>query len=160
LILRRGADGQWPAAAMAPYHPLLALQDHGEARCWQRLQRLLLHHQGWPVLHYGETEAIALRRMAERQGGKTPPGLLDLHKRVRQHWRLPVDSYGLKAVAQWQGFRWSQSSAEGARCVLWWRQWRARGDRHNLQRIFRYNHDDCLATWAVAQWLVAAGSDS
>jgi uncharacterized protein len=160
LILRRGADGQWPAAATAPYHPLLALQEHGEARCWQRLQRLLRHHQGWPVLHYGETEAIALRRMAERQGGKTPPGLLDLHKRVRQHWRLPVDSYGLKAVAQWQGFRWSQSSAEGARCVLWWRQWRARGDRHNLERIFRYNHDDCLATWAVAQWLVAAGSDS
>jgi len=89
--------------------------------------------------------------------------LVDLHQRVRQHWRLPVDSYGLKAVASWRGFRWSQPTAEGARCVLWWRQWRARRQRHQLDQILRYNRDDCLATWAVAQWLsnaAASGSDN
>ena len=163
LPLRRLPDGSFEAADVARYRPLLALREHGEAQLWQRLQRLLAAHQGWPVLHYGETEAIALRRMAERQGGRPPRGLIDLHQRVRQHWRLPVSSYGLKAVASWRGFRWSQPAAEGARCVLWWRQWRAQRQRHLLQQIFRYNRDDCLATWAVAQWLsntAAAGSDS
>ena len=163
LILRRNSSGQWPATARAKYQPLLALQEHGEARLWQRLQALLAAYPGWPVLHYGETEAIALRRLAARQGAVAPAGLIDLHKRVRQHWRLPVDSYGLKAVASWRGFRWSQPAAEGARCVLWWRQWRARGNRHQLQRIFQYNRDDCLATWAVAQWLLndaAAGNEN
>jgi len=163
LILRRNSSGQWPATAKAKYQPLLALQEHGEARLWQRLQALLAAYPGWPVLHYGETEAIALRRLAARQGAEAPAGLIDLHKRVRQHWRLPVDSYGLKAVASWRGFRWSQPAAEGARCVLWWRQWRERGNRHQLQRIFQYNRDDCLATWAVAQWLLndaAAGNEN
>ena len=82
-----------------------------------------------------------------------------MHQRLRQHWLLPVNSYGLKAVAGWRGFRWSQSGVDGARCLLWWRQWRlgvrtpARS-RHQLRRIFTYNRDDCLATWAVAAWLL------
>ena len=161
--LSRRTDGSFEPAETATYRPILALREHGEDRLWLRLQRLLAAHPGWPVLHYGETEAIALKRMAERQNGAPPQGLIDLHQRVRQHWRLPVDSYGLKAVASWRGFRWSQSTAEGARCVLWWRQWRARHKRHQLDQIFRYNRDDCLATWAVAQWLsnsAAAGKDS
>ena len=161
--LSRRTDGSFEPAETATYRPILALREHGEDRLWLRLQRLLAAHPGWPVLHYGETEAIALKRMAERQNGAPPQGLIDLHQRVRQHWRLPVDSYGLKAVASWRGFRWSQSTAEGARCVLWWRQWRARHQRHQLDQIFRYNRDDCLATWAVAQWLsnsAAAGKDS
>ena len=163
LPLSRRTDGSFEPAESATYRPILALREHGEDRLWLRLQRLLAAHPGWPVLHYGETEAIALKRMAERQNGAPPQGLIDLHQRVRQHWRLPVDSYGLKAVASWRGFRWSQSTAEGARCVLWWRQWRARHQRHQLDQIFRYNRDDCLATWAVAQWLsnsAAAGKDS
>ena len=161
--LRRCSNGRFEPAETARYLPLLALKDHGEARLWQRLKRLLAAHRGWPVLHYGETEVIALRRLAERQGDQPPQGLIDLHRRVRQHWRLPVSSYGLKAVASWRGFHWSQPAAEGARCVLWWRQWRAQQQRHLLQEIFRYNRDDCLATWAVAQWLsnsAASGSES
>ena len=58
LPLSRGADGRFEARS-APYRPILALREHGEDRLWQRLQRLLAAHPGWPVLHYGETEAIA-----------------------------------------------------------------------------------------------------
>ena len=160
LVLPRGDDGRFAPAEAGRYLPLLTLKEQGEARGWQRLQQRLARHQGWPVLHYGETEAIAVRRLAQRQGSPGPTGLIDLHQRLRRHWRLPVGSYGLKAVAGWRGFRWSQPAAEGARCVLWWRRWRQRGDRRDLQRIFRYNHDDCLATWAVAQWLLGDDSSS
>lgn len=149
----------------ASFHPLLALHEHGEARLWQRLRTLLAKQPDWPVLHYGETESINLLRLAERQGASPAERqalkarMIDVHQRVRQHWLLPVNSYGLKAVAGWRGFRWSQSGVDGARCLLWWRQWRlgvrtpARS-RHQLRRIFTYNRDDCLATWAVAAWLL------
>jgi len=160
LVLPRGNDGRLVAPGDGRYLPLLTLREQGEGRGWQRLQRRLARHAGWPVLHYGETEAIALRRLAQRQGAPVPAGLIDLHQRLRRHWRLPVDSYGLKAVAGWRGFRWSQPAAEGARCVLWWRRWQRRHDRRDLQRIFRYNHDDCLATWTVAQWLLGEDSTS
>ena len=172
LRLPLGAAGGWPEPATAGpsgrYHPLLALQEHGEARLWRRLRTRLGHDPTWPLLHYGETEAIALLRLAERQGAdarerqQLKARLVDVHQRLRQHWLLPVNSYGLKAVAGWLQFRWSQKGVDGARCLLWWRQWRAwqGGDRpvrlqaQDLDRIFTYNRDDALATWAVAHWLL------
>lgn len=181
LILPRPAEGAWPAALHASpfparYHPLLSLAEHGERRLWQRLAVLLARHPDWPVLHYGETEKIQLLRLAERQGVSEAERealqrrLVDVHLRLRRHWLLPVNSYGLKAVASWLGFRWSQPGVDGARCLLWWRLWRQwqgarpagrppRG-RQELARIFRYNQDDGLATWAVAHWLLEASGGS
>lgn len=170
LRLPRGTSGQWDLDA-ATYHPILALLDHGESRCWERLRRFLGRYEGWPILHYGETETLALRRLAERQGVSEAERkllslrLVDVHARVRQHWRLPLSSYGLKSVAAWQGFRWSQQGADGARALLWWRQWQGegpqrRGSRHGLRWIFDYNRDDCRATWAVAWWLLTADQSS
>ena len=160
--VRRLADGTWPVQPDPQwrYQPLLALQVHGEARLWQRLSRLLARYPDWPLLHYGETEAIALVRLAQRQGAREPEiaglraRLIDVHARLRRHWRLPVNSYGLKAVASWLGFRWGQSGVDGARCLLWWRQWRRDGGQARLKRIFTYNRDDNLATWAVVRWLL------
>ena len=165
-----GGGGAWPAmaaAAAAPYQPLLALQEHGEERLWQRLQRLLAAYPSWPVLHYGETELLALVRLAQRQGAserqiaQLRARLVDVHQRLRRHWWLPTNGYGLKPAAGWLGFQWSQPGVDGARALLWWRRWRlggngpaGRGSRQNLRRIFLYNRDDALATWAVAHWLL------
>jgi len=185
VILRRqggaaqpaaGAPDPWPVSAeAAPFTPLLALREHGEARLWRRLAALLARYPDWPVLHYGETEAISLLRLAERQGlapearARLRSRLVDVHARLRRHWLLPVPSYGLKSVAGWLGFEWRQKGVDGARCLMWWRQWRQwhlqptdqPGDpaavqvsRQLLQRLFRYNQDDNLATWAVARWLL------
>ena len=85
------------------------LQEHGEARCWKRLSRFLAHYPDWPVLHYGETESLALRKMAQRQGVSEADQqalrhrLVDVHARLRLHWRMPLNSYGLKTVADWLG---------------------------------------------------------
>jgi len=166
----RGSLG-WPegAAEQGRYQPLLALQEQGEGRLWRRLATLLERYPDWPLLHYGETEAVSLLRLAERQGASAEERaalkrrLIDVHQRLKRHWLLPVNSYGLKAVAGWLGFHWSQPGVDGARCLLWWRQWRQ--DRHRpgvrprlaaqpLRRIFRYNHDDSLATWWVVRWLL------
>jgi predicted RecB family nuclease len=179
LRLERGPEGDWPTATSRPgrYHPLLALQEHGEARIWQRLRGLLERYPEWPVVHYGETESLGLLRLAERQGAgedereRLRRRLVDVHQRLRRHWLLPVNSYGLKAVAGWLGFTWGQKGVDGARALLWWRQWRQWRERgtgaegidrtgslrvsgQRLARIFRYNHDDSLATWAVACWLL------
>ena len=161
--LPRGSDGRWDLAA-ARYQPLLVLAEHGEPRCWQRIARYVSRYDDWPVLHYGETESLALLRMAQRQGiseqqqARLRRRLVDVHARIRQHWRLPLNSYGLKAVASWRGFQWGQSGVDGAHALLWWRHWKGegperRGSSHALRWIFQYNRDDCRATWAVADWL-------
>jgi uncharacterized protein len=98
---------------------------------------------------------------SERQIAQLRERLVDVHQRLRRHWWMPTNSYGLKAAAGWLGFQWSQPGVDGARALLWWRRWRlgvggadGRGSRQNLRRIFRYNRDDALATWAVAHWLL------
>ena len=170
VCLPRDPDGRW-ALDRASYHPLLMLQEHGERRCWQRIKRFLNRYEGWPVLHYGETESLALCKMAQRQAVSDEDRqalrcrLVDVHARLRTHWRLPLNSYGLKTVADWLGFSWSQAGVDGARALLWWRQWRGTGpqDRGHVQAlrwIFTYNRDDGLATWAVAAWMLAADSRS
>ena len=166
VCLPRDGDGRW-ALERATYHPLLMLQEHGEASCWQRIKRFLKRYESWPILHYGETESLALCKMAQRQGVSDverhalQSRLVDVHARLRSHWRLPLSSYGLKAVASWLGFSWSQAGVDGARALLWWRQWRGTGPRDRghvqaLRWIFTYNRDDGLATWAVAAWMLSA----
>ncbi|MFL0740369.1 MAG: TM0106 family RecB-like putative nuclease, partial [Prochlorococcus sp.] len=130
--LSRRLDGSWDLKG-AKYHPFLVIYEHGEASCWQRLQRMLNNYPDWPVMHYGETESLNLLRMAQRQGAADVElaalraRLIDVHERVRGHWRLPLNSYGLKSVASWLDFCWQQVGVDGARALLWWRQWRGSG---------------------------------
>lgn len=150
-----------PTGPSPQHHPILCLPQHDEARCWQRIHRLLRRFPAWPLLHYGETERVELLRLAHRVGASAASQedlrqrLVDVHQLVRQQWVLPLSSYGLKSVATWLGFHWRQPNAEGARAVVWWRQWRRHGNRHYLRRILNYNQDDCQATRVVAAWLLA-----
>jgi len=161
-------DNNWDLQG-AKYQPILALSEHGKSLCWKRLKRKLSLYKNWPILHYGETEIISLLRLAQEQGeGEEELSCLrnrfiDIHARLRLHWRLPLNSYGLKKVANWAGFEWHQEGLDGARALLWWRQWR--GSKKNsryrfnlLKWLFQYNQDDCLATWAVAEWLLKQDS--
>ena len=181
LRLERNSESFWPNAqsvgsseGAASYHPVLALKEHGERRLWCRLRKLLDVFDAWPVLHYGETESIALLRLADRQGASAAERdrlrsrLVDVHERLRRHWLFPATSYGLKSVAGALGFEWSQKGVDGAQCLLWWRHWKVgiAGGRSPsprtrsllLRRILRYNREDCLATWMVAHWLLAMDS--
>ncbi len=156
-------SGGWDLKG-AKYHPILLLFEHREKYSWERIKCKMKKYQNWPILHYGETEVLSIYKMAERQGeSKEQLKLLqnrfiDIHARLRKHWRIPLNSYGLKSVAQWSGFKWSQPGADGAKALLWWRQWRDAEHQswsrsNSLRWILQYNQDDCLATWKVAEWL-------
>ncbi len=164
LSIHKKSNGKWDLKN-AKYHPVLVLLKHGESLSWKRLNSKLNYYPNWPVLHYGETEALSIYRMGERNGAETKElrvlknRFIDIHDRIRKNWCLPLNSYGLKTVANWTGFHWTQSGADGARALLWWRQWKAAKGSSSLnstklKKIFEYNKDDCLATWKVTEWLL------
>ena len=147
------------------YHPILSLNIEDEKVTWQRLQKKLNTYKNWPILHYGETEALALYRLAERQNAKENELLeikarcIDIHSRIKEQWRLPVNSYGLKSIASYLDFEWSDKGVDGAQALLWWRQWKnsrraTKTYSRNLKLILNYNRDDCLATWIITNWLL------
>ena len=146
------------------YSPLLNLEKNTESFLWKRIKRKLNQHKDLPILHYGETEPISLIKLGESQGAspqeitELKKRFIDIHLLTRESWFLPVRNYGLKSISEWIGFEWRQPNVDGARALLWWRQWRKSRKLNkiysrNLNSIFKYNKDDCLATFMIAKWL-------
>ena len=147
------------------YSPLLNLEKDTESYLWKRIKRKLNHHKDLPILHYGETEPISLLKLGLRQGASLheidalKKRFIDIHLLIRECWCLPVRNYGLKSIADFIGFEWEQSNADGASALLWWRQWKNSRRLNNiysknLNSIFKYNRDDCIATLMIAKWLI------
>ncbi len=147
------------------YSPLLNLQKDNESSLWKRIKRKLNDQEGFPILHYGETEPTSFLKLGLRQGAspneidKFKKRFIDIHLLIRECWCLPVRNYGLKSIAEFIGFEWEQSNTDGARALLWWRQWKKSRRLNNiysknLNSIFKYNRDDCIATLMIAKWLI------
>ncbi len=139
---------------------LLAETPEEEARVWQEFLTLVCQHPTAPIFHYSEYEVEAVSKLAQRY--HTPPSQLealldrfvDLHYQVTTVATLPVESYSLKALAQWLGFAWRDPTASGEQSVWWYHRWLETGNRDLLEAIVRYNEDDCRATWHLKEWLV------
>ena len=147
------------------YSPLLNLEKNTESFLWKRITKKLSINRDYPIIHYGETEPISLLKLGLRQGAnpheieELKKRFIDIHLLIREYWCLPVRNYGLKSIAEWIGFEWKQSNADGARALLWWRQWKKSRKinkmySRNLNSIFEYNRDDCIATLMIAKWLI------
>ena len=147
------------------YSPLLNPEKNTESFLWERIKRKLNHHKDLPILHYGETEPISILKLGLRQGASSheidllKKRFIDIHLLIRESWCLPVRNYGLKSIAEFIGFEWEQANTDGARALLWWRQWKKSRKLNNiysknLNSIFQYNRDDCIATLMIAKWLI------
>ena len=148
------------------YSPLLNVEKNKESFLWKKIKKKLYNNRDYPILHYGETEPLTLIKLGIRQGAnpeeikELKQRFIDIHLLIREYWCLPVNSYGLKSVAEWIGFEWKHSNIDGPRALLWWRQWKKsrkinKRFSKNLNSIFEYNRDDCLATLMIAKWLIS-----
>ena len=164
ICIKHNNNGEWDIKN-ATYHPILMLYQESEKKRWGRLKRKINNYPDWPILHYGETELISIRKMALNQSInkeeliKLEKKFIDIHKRVKLNWLLPVQNYGLKDISSWTGFQWKQKNPDGAMALLWWRQWKGNELKRKknlspLKKIFIYNRDDCMATWSVVNWLL------
>tara|TARA_Y100001968_G_scaffold300339_1_gene311682 strand:- start:263 stop:1714 length:1452 start_codon:yes stop_codon:yes gene_type:complete len=159
-------NGNWNIKK-ASYEPLLTFEKNNDYFIWKSIKRKLASYPDWPILHYGETESLSLYKLAKRNNSKEDELInlrnrcIDIHSRIKQNWILPINNYGLKTVSNYLGFKWKQEKVDGAKALLWWRQWQnsKRSSKiysNNINKIFEYNRDDCLATWAIASWLLKA----
>lgn len=131
-----------------------------EGRTWQQFLDFLSLYPQAPIFHFSPYEAETIKRLAKLY--QTPKSRLrsvlyrcvDLHKRLSSVVTLPVESYSLKSIAQWLGFKWRYPQANGSLCICWYNKWLETGDRSWLDLILAYNEDDCRATYQIKDWLV------
>jgi len=156
LVVERGEAG----AAQSTFHAFLAESIDEEEAVWQQFLALTQRYPTAPIYHFCPYEAQSVQKLAGRYS--TPRSIVqpllrrfvDLHDRVISTVTLPTESYALKSIARWVGFDWRDEGANGAQSIFWYDQWTLRGDRQFIDRIVRYNEDDCRATWRVKEWLV------
>lgn len=114
------------------------------------------------LYHYADYEKTHFRMLYERHGGdenlygEIIYSLEDLIKVIRHSVYLPLMKYSLKYVARHLGFEWDAGDeASGANSILWYQQYLEDIEKNKaiMEKIIKYNEDDCRATAVVKDWL-------
>jgi len=141
------------------YEPILNLKNN-KGEPYRKIIEMLFSQKEWPVLHYGETEKIAIINIAKtlnfsfEEIDSLTSRFIDLHTYIRKFWILPLKNYSLKTVSNWLGFEWGQKNVSGSKALYWWIQYQITENKIFLKKIMKYNKDDCLATLQIAEYLI------
>jgi RNase_H superfamily len=115
------------------------------------------------LIHYGSYETTFLRRMKERyREAVEQPAFLDqliaeavnVLSVIYAQIYFPTYSNGLKEIAQYLGFQWSESDASGLHTLMWRSQWECSKDAGLKQKLLTYNAEDCEALERVTSAVV------
>ena len=141
------------------YEPIYNLKNK-KGEYYRQIIEILFSHKEWPVLHYGETEKIAISNIAKNLNfsieeiDSLASRFIDLHTLIRESWILPLKNYGLKTVSKWLGFEWMQKNVSGSKALYWWIQYQITENEIFLKKIILYNKDDCMATLQIAEHFI------
>jgi hypothetical protein len=84
---------------------------------------------------------------------KTLPPAINLLSVIYGHVYFPVTSNGLKDIAGYCGFLWSETLASGLQSIVWRENWEISKDKAVQEKLICYNSEDCEAlevlTWKV-----------
>src|ERR1051326_2010765 len=152
------------------YEPVWSFDPKSEKQAFiqliERIKQIRVEHPNMHIYHYAPYEPTGIKHLSGRHGvcADDVDELLragvfvDLFRVVRQGLRASVESYSIKKMEEFYGFRrtvdlrTATSSLQAFETVL------ALGDKPEeakeiLDTIAGYNRDDCLSTWQLRDWL-------
>ncbi len=152
----------------AVQHSLWADTVADEGKIWREFLAIIESVEKPVLIHYGSYETTFSKRMSERHGSpqtesvasKAIASALNLVSVMFARIYFPTYSNGLKEIARYLGFEWSESNPSGPQAICWrsnWEQCRASTARENL---ITYNEQDCKALDVLAAQLATMGQES
>jgi predicted RecB family nuclease len=107
-----------------------------EKRIWQDFLNLLSGVDRPLLLHYGSYETVFFKRMCDRYGeplkdstaGIVISTSVNLLSVIYARIYFPTYSNGLKDIARFLGFDWSDPSASGLQSIVWRSRWESSRD--------------------------------
>jgi predicted RecB family nuclease len=141
------------------YHSLWADSATDEKRVWESFLGILSGIDRPKLMHYGSFETVFLKRMCDRYGGpsehsaaaKAITSTTNLLSLIYGRIYFPVYSNGLKEIARFLGFEWTDPLASGLQSIAWRSQWEASHHITLRDKLIAYNADDCEALSLVAR---------
>ncbi|MCX6262823.1 MAG: TM0106 family RecB-like putative nuclease, partial [Bacteroidia bacterium] len=83
------------------------------------------------------------------------PKVIDLYQLVLKNTDWPLNSYSIKSLATYSGFKWRDETPSGALSIQWFNEYLKNSDEQILNRILEYNEDDCKATMVLKDKLTS-----
>jgi predicted RecB family nuclease len=149
------------------FEPLWADDRTTERRAFEefvdRVHAHLVDDPALHVYHYASYEITALRRLMGRYGTREAEVddllrrgvFVDLYKVVKGGLVASVRGYGLKEMEAFLGFERSAEIRDGGTSIVEYERYVQTHDRSILDTIAAYNEEDCEATRALRDWLLA-----
>lgn len=145
-------------------HSFWANDESEEKVMWAAFLQALAQIENPQLVHYGSYETTFLKQMKERYGNSVV-GAAVLDQLIKESINVlsviyaqiyfPTYSNGLKEIAPYLGFQWSESDASGLTSLIWRSEWERAEDGRPKQKLVTYNTEDCEAlervTASVAQ---------
>ena len=142
----------------------------GEQRAFERtidfIMERLRADPDLHVYHYAAYEPTALKRLMGRYATREDEVddllrrgvLVDLLRAVRQSMRASVESYSIKKMEPFYGFRREVDLRDAGSSIVAFEQWLELGEGErpaagHLIQIERYNRDDVVSTLRLRDWL-------
>jgi predicted RecB family nuclease len=134
------------------------------ASCLHALRLISTPH----LIHYGSYETQFLKRMKERYAVGTKDeafhdqliaSSFNLLSLTYAQVYFPTYSNGLKDVARYLGFEWSERDGSGLKALIWRSEWEATRDPSLKQKVLIYNTEDCEAAQRVAETIAGICSN-
>lgn len=132
----------------------------------ERIKQIRVEHPNTHIYHYAPYEPTAIKHLSGRHGvcADDVDELLragvfvDLFRVVRQGLRASVESYSIKKMEEFYGFRRTVDLRDASSSLQAFETVLALGDKPEeakeiLKTIADYNRDDCVSTWQLRDWL-------
>ncbi|HYI97101.1 MAG TPA: TM0106 family RecB-like putative nuclease [Bryobacteraceae bacterium] len=112
------------------------------------------------VLHFGDYEAVALRRVKARLPESLHPRIDAILEQatnvlsvIHPHVYFPTYSNALKDIGRFLGFQRAHEDATGLQSILWRKSWNENRVPDMKARLLQYNQDDCRELKHVADFI-------
>lgn len=141
-------------------HSFWADSPHEEVSLFERFLDVIGSYGDFRLYVYGSYEAAFLRRMVKKLGRpelgeRLLPRLVNVLSIIYSHIYFPTYSNGLKDIAGYLGFRWTERDASGVQSIVWRRRWESTGAGCLKDKLTKYNMEDCVALKKVTTLLNA-----
>ncbi|MGO8928130.1 MAG: TM0106 family RecB-like putative nuclease [Limisphaerales bacterium] len=137
----------------AVQHSLWADTVEDEGKIWRQFLAILETVEKPVLIHYGSYETNFLKQMKDRHGSllegstvaTTMGSATNLVRVMFAQTYFPTYSNGLKEVAGWLGFKWSEPGTSGTQSVVWRDSWDKKQESAVKAKVITYNAEDCKA---------------
>uniref|UniRef100_Q01TS6 Transposase IS66 n=1 Tax=Solibacter usitatus (strain Ellin6076) TaxID=234267 RepID=Q01TS6_SOLUE len=132
-----------------------------EREIFDQLVAVVSRYEKPAVFCYGGYERSFIQRMRRLAKRKRPidkllAALVNTLSIIYTHFYFPTYSNGLKEVAGWLAFRWSDPDASGLQSIAWRIRWERTHDGLSKAKLVEYNLEDCAALRTVTEFVKSA----